>query len=129
MAPLLSTSAELAARERRLLNRLLSLYGEQERLYGEVLDLSREQRDLIREGVPLGRIRGLLAGKKSRLETISRMDVTEAESKDHWRRGRSSWSAGSRARLHRAIDSVGRVIEDILACEEENDRELLHQSR
>ncbi len=44
MAPLLSTSAEIATRERRLLDRLLGLYNEQKRIYGEVLEISRRQR-------------------------------------------------------------------------------------
>lgn len=129
MAPLLSTSAETAAQERRLLDRLLGLYAEQERLYAEILELSRRQRDLVRQGAPLGEVRAVLEQKKQRLETIGRLDLTEAGSKDQWREGRRGWSAVSRTRLHGALETVGRLIEDILACEQENDRELLQQSR
>jgi len=129
MAPLPATSAELAARERRLLDRLIGLYVEQLRLYREVLDLSRRQRDLVRDGAPLAEVRALLAAKKRRLETIRHLDATEAGSREEWRRGRRGWSAEGRTRLHRALESVGQVIEEILACEEENDRELLQQCR
>jgi hypothetical protein len=129
MAPLLSTSAEISARERRLLDRLLGLYAEQQRLYGEVLELSRRQQEMVRQGVPLGEIRSLLQEKKRRLETISRLAMTEDLSKEQWRQGRRAWSAGGRASLHRALESVGQIIEEILACEQENDRELLHQCR
>ena len=129
MAPLLSTSAEAAAHERRLLDRLLGLYAEQERLYAEVLDLSRRQRDLVRQGAPLSEVRAVLEQKKARLETIGRLDLTEAAYKDQWRAGRRGWSVGGRTRLHGALEAVGQVIEDILACEQENDRELLQQSR
>jgi hypothetical protein len=129
MAPLLSTSAETTTQERRLLDRLLGLYAEQERLYGEVLDLSRRQRDLVRSGAPLPEVRAVLEQKKARLETIGRLDLTEARSKDQWRAGRRDWSADGRTRLHGALEQVGRLIEEILACEEENDRELLHQCR
>jgi len=129
MALLISTSAETAASERRLLDRLLGLYAEQERLYGEVLDLSRRQRELIQAGAPLVEVRAVLEQKKSRLQTISRLDLAEARCKDQWRDGRRSWSAEGRTRLHRALEAVGRVIEDILVCEQENDLELLQQSR
>ena len=129
MASLSPTIAERAAGERQLLDRLLGLYTEQRRLYGEVLDLSRQQRSLVRTGAPLGRIRSLLEAKKNRLSTINRLEATEESSKLRWRQGRRQWSAESRASLHRALESVGLVIEEILACEEENDRELLQHRR
>ncbi|HOX26448.1 MAG TPA: hypothetical protein PLL30_07680 [Candidatus Krumholzibacteria bacterium] len=129
MAPLPTISADVAARERRLLDRLLGLYGEQQRLYAEVLELSRHERDLLRDGAPLDQVRGLLAAKKRRLETIGRLDLTEAASREQWRQGRRGWSADGRTRLHRALEDVGQLIEAILACEEENDRELLQQCR
>ncbi len=129
MAQLLTTSAERNAAERRLLDRLLGLYTEQQRIYGEVLDISRRQRDLVHDGAPLARIRSLLDAKKTRLATINRLEATEESSKQKWRQGRRDWSAESRTTLHRALESVGMVIEEILACEEENDRELLQQCR
>ena len=129
MAPQLTTSAEHAARERRLLDRLLGLYGEQRRLYGEVLELSRRQRDLVSAGESLDRVRGVLEAKKSRLDTIRRLELTEDPCKLEWRENRRQWSADGRASLHRALDAVGQMIEEILACEEENDRELLQQCR
>lgn len=124
-----TTSAELTSRERRLLDRLLGLYNEQSRLYREVLDLSRRQRDMVQTGEPLPRIRAVLEAKKSRLATISRLEMTEETSKQEWRQGRRNWSAESRTSLHRALESVGNVIEEILVCEEENDRELLQHCR
>ena len=124
-----TTGAERALQERRLLDRLLGLYTEQKRLYGEVLDLSRRQRDLVQEGEPLARIRSILDAKRTRLATINRLELTEETSKNEWRQGRRQWSADSRVSLHRALESVGNVIEEILACEEESDRELLHQCR
>ncbi len=96
-------------------------------VYGEVLEISRRQRELVHQGAPMAEIRSLLQGKKNRLETIGHLELTETESKERWRQGRPSWSAGGRAQLHRALESVGQIIEEILACEEENDRELLHQ--
>jgi hypothetical protein len=129
MVLLPTTSAERATRERQLLDRLIGLYGEQQRLYGEVLDLSRRQRELVHDGAPLPRIRSLLDAKRTRLATINRLEATEETSKQQWRLGRREWSAESRATLHRALESVGQIIEEILACEEENDRELLQQCR
>ena len=129
MVPLPITSAERNAAERHLLDRLLGLYSEQQRIYGEVLDISRHQRELVQDGAPLARIRSLLDAKKTRLATINRLEATEESSKQRWRQGRREWSAESRATLHGALESVGQVIEEILACEEENDRELLQQCR
>ncbi len=127
MAPPLTTSAERAATERQLLGRLLGMYGEQRGLYEQVLELSRRQRDLVRRDAPLSEIRAVLQRKKDCLETIRRLELTEHGSKDHWRRGRPGWSAAGRAQLHRTLADLGQMIEDILACEEENDRELLQQ--
>lgn len=127
MAPMLTTNAEQTLTEQQLLDRLLGLYGEQRALYEQVLDLSRGQRDLVRGGAPLSEIRALLERKKRCLETIRRLEQTEDQTKEHWRRGRPGWSAAGRARLHRTLAELGQMIEDILACEEENDRELLHQ--
>jgi hypothetical protein len=129
MVPLPTTSPERAVAERQLLDRLLGLYSAQRRLYAEVLDLSRRQRELVQQGAPLGRIHHLLEAKKSRLATIDHLEAAEESSKQQWRLGRRQWSAESRATLHRALESVGQVIEEILACEEENDRELLQQCR
>jgi hypothetical protein len=124
-----TSSADQRISERRLLDRLLGMYSEQQRLYGDVLTLSRRQRELIRNGAPLPVIRKVLNDKKAKLAIIHRLELVEENSKQQWRQGRPRWSADSRASLHRALESVGRVIEEILACEEENDRELLHQCR
>jgi len=125
----LITSAERNQLEGQLLDNLLGMYAQQHDLYQEILDLSRRQRDLVREGAPLGQIRGLLQRKKQRLDTIRGLEARADDSKDRWRRGRPGWSPSSRARLHRTLAELGRVIEDILTCEEENDLELLQQCR
>ncbi|MEZ4388770.1 MAG: hypothetical protein R3D98_14600 [Candidatus Krumholzibacteriia bacterium] len=127
MVQLLTSSAERVAQERQLLGRLLGMYTEQRELYRQVLDLSRQQRDLVRDGAPLGEVRTILERKKHCLETVRRLELTEQTSKETWRRGRPGWSAASRAQLHRTLADLGQLIEDILACEEENDRELLQQ--
>jgi len=127
MVSLLTSSAERAATERQLLDRLLGMYGEQRRLYEQVLELSRTQQQLVRDGAPLGEVRAVLDQKKRRLETVRRLELTEHDSKDSWRAGRPGWSAAGRAQLHRTLVDLGQMIEDILACEEENDRELLQQ--
>jgi hypothetical protein len=129
MAPLSTTSPEAPVQEGRLLTSLLGLYAAQRRLYGEVLELSRRQLALVRDGAPLGEIRGVLAAKRARLETIGRLDGERNHDREAWRLGRHRWSPDGRAQLHHALGEVGRVIEEILACEEENDRALLHQGR
>lgn len=127
MASLLTSSAERATTERQLLDRLLGMYGEQRRLYEQVLELSRRQRELVSAGAPLGEIRPLLERKKRYLENVRRLELTEHASKENWRSGRPGWSAAGRAQLHRTLVDLGQMIEDILACEEENDREFLQQ--
>jgi hypothetical protein len=129
MALQLTTSPEATPQERQLLSRLLGLYETQQRLYGEVLTLSRRQRDLVSAGAPLGEIRTLLEAKKARLEAISRLDTNEATTRSAWRQGRRQWTVNGRTQLHQALTAVGRTIEDILACEEENDRELMQHCR
>lgn len=136
MVPTSTTNPELSAQEigpepgeRELLTRLLGLYATQNRLYQEVLQLSRRQTDLVRAGSPLTEIRAILVAKRARLETISHLETTEADSRRQWRHGRHRWTASARARMQRALTDVGRSIEEILASEEENDRELVHYCR
>jgi hypothetical protein len=129
MASRSTTNADRSAGERALLDRLLALYAEQQRLYGEVLALSRRQGELVRAGAPLERIRGILQAKMACLSAIDRLETTAETSKRQWRQGRRQWSAEGRASLHRALEAVGEVIEEILACEEETDRELLQHGR
>ena len=129
MAPQAIATPEPTVAERKLLDRLLGLYEEERRLYLEVLSLSRRQGDAIRAGAPIGDIRRLLSRKKTCLETIGRLERTEGPSKAQWRQGRPTWSHAGRARLHDTLEDVGRLIENILECEEANDRALLEQTR
>ena len=129
MVPTSTTSPEANMQERQLLRRLLGLYAGQQRLYDEVLLLSRRQLDLVRAGAPLTEIRGILSAKRSRLEMIGRLEGGEADSRSAWRLGGRQWSAAGRAQMQRALTDVGRSIEEILATEEENDRELVQHCR
>ena len=129
MASLTTTITDPAALERRLLDRLLSLYDEERRLYVEVLNLSRRQGEAIRGGAPIAEIRRLLSRKKACLETIGRLELTEGQNKVQWRQGRGNWSPAGRARLHDALQDVGQLIESILECEQANDRALMELAR
>jgi hypothetical protein len=129
MVPTSTISPESTAQERQLLSCLLGLYATQQRLYGEVLELSRRQLDLVRGGAPLAEIRGILSAKRSHLEMIARLDSGEAQNRVAWRAGGYRWTAGGRAQMQKALSDVGRSIEEILACEEENDRELVQHCR
>ena len=129
MVPPFTTSPETELQERQLLAQRLGVYAAQQRLYGEVLQLSREQLGLVRAGAPLAEIRGVLAAKSSRLAMINRLEAGGSASRSAWRQGRGRWTAAGRAQLQRALGEVGRSIEAILACEEENDRELLQHCR
>lgn len=129
MVPMSITSPETGSQEPELLASLLGLYGRQQSLYGEILELSRRQLALVREGAPLSEIRRLLSDKKARLEMIRSLDHSQTASRQAWRQGRQRWTAAGRAQLQRALLEVGKRIEEILACEEENDRALLHHCR
>lgn len=129
MAPSPITSTERRHVEHELLDRLLGMYDAQQGLYQEVLALSHRQRELVRQNAPLTEIRALLARKRDHLATIRRLELAEHRSKDHWQRERTTWSASGRTRLHRKLEDLGRLIEQILACEEENDLEFLQQCR
>jgi len=111
--------------ESELLGRLLSLYEEEARVYARVLELSRRQGDAVRQGAPFTEIRRLLEQKKGCLDLIARLERGEAGSKREWEARRAAMSPEGRARLRTALDRVSGLIEGIIACEEQNDRELL----
>ncbi len=129
MASRSSTIPEIGEQESRLLHRLLALYEEELQIYRQVLDLSQRQGELIRQGVPLAEIRRLLEQKKNCLNIIGRLEATERNAKKAWENGRREWSAHSRTRLHEVLGRVGQLIEQILICEEENDLQLIQQTR
>lgn len=124
-----STSLDARQREDILLRRLLNLYEEEAQIYHRILELSRQQGSLIRQGLPLSQIRKVLEMKKKCLETISRLEATERGAKQEWDHGRQQWSARGRSRLHDALGRVGGLIEQILVCEEDNDLQLIQQTR
>lgn len=111
--------------EAELLGRLLSLYDEEARVYTRVLELSRRQGEAVRQGAPFGEIRRLLEQKKGCLDLVARLERGEAATKREWESRRAAMSADGRARLRAALDRVGGLIEAIIHCEEQNDRELL----
>ena len=129
MAPQLSTSADPALQEQRILGRLLGLYEEQRGVYQQVLDLSRRQGEVVHAGGSLAEVRRILEQKKRSLELIGRLEMTERDAKRQWERGRTSWSAAGKARLHGTLAEVTDLIEDILACEERNDLELIARTQ
>ena len=128
MAPRLSTPPEVA-RESEILNRLLSLYDEERQLYQRVHELTQGQVELIRQGAPLAEIRRILEQKKSCLEVIGRLEMTEKNTKATWAQGRDRWSGTSKGRLHGALQGVTEIIEDILAAEEKCDMYLIEQTQ
>lgn len=128
MAPLNSSSPDLPDRENLLLRRLLGLYEEEIQVYQQVLQLSRQQGAMIRQGRPLGEVRAVLEQKRNCLAIISRLEATERQAKQAWDNGRHQWSARGRSELHEMLARVGRLIEQILGCEEENDLHLIRQT-
>jgi hypothetical protein len=120
---------EPAAGDYEMLHRLLNLYEEERQLYDRVLELSRAQGDIVRRGGSLGEVRRILEQKKSTLEIISRLEMTEQRSKAAWEKHRHGWPANDRARVHQALQTVAAIIEEILVCEEKNDLDLIETTR
>ena len=73
-------------------------------------------------------MRRVLEQKKKCLETISRLERMEQRNKQEWERRRHGFSRSGRLRLQQALDGVSGLIEEILACEEQNDMELIEQA-
>jgi hypothetical protein len=129
MAPRPSTGPDAALAEQRVLGRLLGLYEEQRSVYERVLDLSRRQGEIVRAGGPLADVRRVLEEKKRCLTLVAQLETTERESKADWERNRHRWSAAGKARLHGVLSEVTEVIEEILACEEQSDLELIARTQ
>ncbi len=129
MALAISTSPDLNQSEARILGTLVRLYEDEKLIYGQVLEVARKQGEALQQGAALPDIRQLLEKKKNCLDTIRRLEMTEKNTKLAWERGRDSWSSAGRARLNLALRTVGRVIEEILICEERNDMILIEQAR
>jgi hypothetical protein len=116
------------SREDILIRRLERLYGEELQVYRQVRELSQLQGQLIKREAPMSEIRQVLQKKKNCLDVIARLEATERRTKEAWEKGKNSWSAQGRTRMQRILEQVGQAIEEILACEEENDRQLIVQA-
>jgi hypothetical protein len=125
MARTLPCADKIAAGEEPLLARLLGLYGRQMEVYQRILELSRQQGVLVRRGASLPDVRRILQEKRECLDQIAALDRADGGARALWRQGHHEWSAGGRARIHQLLQEVGALIEEILVCEEENDRCLL----
>ena len=129
MAPQPTTAGDMLGQEKRLLDRLLVLYTQEQGVYREVLELSRRQGEIVASGGTVEQVRGVLERKNACLEAIRHLEGTEQQAKANWEAGRDGWSAAARARLYQALQEVGQLIEEILLCEEANDRHLLQLTR
>ncbi len=129
MAPQPTTAGDMLGQEKRLLDRLLVLYTQEQGVYREVLELSRRQGEIVASGGTVEQVRRVLERKNACLEAIRHLEGTEQQAKAAWETGRDGWSAAARARLHQALQEVGQLIEEILLCEEANDRHLLQLTR
>jgi len=113
----------------RLVDRLLGLYAEEAGLYRRVRDLSRHQLEAVRGGAELAEVRRLLAEKKACLDSVDRLEQTEKQSKEIWRAERDRCRPESRGRLHRALQEITGLIEEIIRCEEKCDTELVRRAK
>ena len=124
-----SSNPDIPPREAELLERLLGLYEEERQLYAQVLELSRQQGEQISQGASLAAVRRILEQKKSCLDLVGRLELTEHRTKVAWEKGRHGWTSAGRLRLHEAVQEVAGLIEQILVCEEKNDLTLIEQTR
>lgn len=129
MARPLTSSPDPTSRQERVLGTLLQLYSEERRIYEQVLALSRQQGELIRSGGRIQELRRILEHKRDRLDTIAQMEAESSDARSFWDTDRQSWSATAQGQLHQVLRQVGSVIEQVLLCEEGNDRWLLEQTK
>jgi flagellar biosynthesis/type III secretory pathway chaperone len=129
MAQAYSTGADCDSGQEGLLRRLLELYEEEQRIYERVLDLCREQGEIIRRDGAFDRLKGVLARKRECLDAISSLERSRSRDRNAWLASRDSWSGPRKAALQRSLQRVTSLIEEILRCEEENDRILLERTR
>lgn len=129
MASQPTTASEQRAREQGLLERLLTLYAQEQQVYREILDLARRQGEVVAAGGSIEEVRRVLERKTACLEAIRHMEGAESQAKQAWEAGRDEWSAAAQAQLHEALQGVRRLIEEILLCEEANDQHLIQLMR
>ncbi len=115
--------------EAELLQRLVTLYEEERQVYGRVLELSRQQGEIVRRGGGLHEVRDVLTKKKNCLDIIARLELVEKRTKQDWEHRRREFTRQSRQKLQSSLNEVTALIEEILTCEENNDRELIQQAR
>lgn len=111
-----------------LVGRLLDLYRHELEIYRRVLSLSHRQGDVVRQGGSFREVRTVLEEKNRCLAVIARLEKDETASRTAWERDRNSLSSGDRSRVHRALQAVADLIEEILACEEKNDNDLIRRT-
>ena len=128
MEPRLSSVLERNPQEEEILGHLLGMYAEESQVYRRILELSHKQGQIISDGGNLTDIRRLLEQKKNCLEIIGRLEMAQQRTKSEWEKGRNRWSAGAKVRLNSALHDVSDLIEEILACEEKNDMDLIEQA-
>lgn len=111
-----------------LVGRLLELYRHELEIYRRVLALAERQGELVRREAGFGEIRSVLEEKKRCLAVIARLEKDETAARSAWERERDGLPAEERGRVHRALQAVADLIENILRVEEANDDELIRRT-
>jgi hypothetical protein len=109
--------------------RLLQLCEEERCLYERVLEHARRQGEIVRQGGGIAALRRILGAKRACLEEIARLEAAQGVVRANAAGGADAWTPADQARLHVARARIATLVEEILACEERNDRELLDQTR
>jgi len=107
---------------------LLQLCEDERRLYERVLEHARRQGEIVRQGGGLAALRRILGAKRACLEEIARLEAAQGVVRANAAGGPDAWSPSDQARLHVARARIATLVEEILACEDRNDRELLDQA-
>jgi len=111
-----------------LVGNLLELYRNELEIYRRVLALSHQQGAVVKRGGSFQEVRKLLEEKNRCLAVIARLEKDATFSRTAWERDRDSLTTADRSRVHRALQAVADLIEEILVCEERNDNELIRRT-
>ena len=84
---------------------------------------------ILSQGGGMAAVRRILGAKRACLEEIARLEAAQGVVRANAAGGPDAWSPSDQARVHVARARIATLVEEILACEERNDRELLDQAQ
>jgi hypothetical protein len=109
----------------KVLINLAAMYKQEEHIYKQIRNYSLDQASILRSAGGITQIQSLLMKKRSLLDEIARLEISNSEGRLLWERNKTSFTDQIAVDIRKYMKRVSSLLEEILNLEASNDQLLL----